>query len=150
MYELLLYVHVVCAVIWVGGALYAQLLAVRVNGAGGPDQLPELARHIEFIGSRVFVPAAVLLFLAGVAMTLDAWSFGQTWIAVSVGLWILSAMAGAVYLGPRAKRVAALFDEEGPSSSAGRALLERIFLVSRLELAAFAVIIALMVFKPGA
>ena len=150
MYELLLYVHVVCAVIWVGGALYAQLLALRVRGAGGPDQLPELARHIEFIGSRVFVPAAVLLFIAGVAMTLDAWSFGQTWIAVSVGLWILSALAGALYLGPRAKRVAALFDEEGSSSPAGRSLLERIFLVSRLELAAFAVIIALMVFKPGA
>ena len=47
------------------------------------------------------------------------------------------------------KRVPRLFDAEGPTSAAGRALLDRMFLVSRLELASFAVIIALMVFKPG-
>jgi uncharacterized membrane protein len=149
MYQLLLYVHVVCAVIWVGGAVYAQILAVRVSRSRDAAELPRLARHIEFIGSRIFVPAALLLFLAGIAMTLQAWSFGRAWIALAVVLWILSALAGAVYLGPRAKRVAELFDTEGPASSAGRDLLDRMFLVSRLELVSFAVIIALMVFKPG-
>ena len=82
-------------------------------------------------------------------MTLQAWSFGNTWIAVAVALWVLSAVAGAVYLGPRAKRVGELFDAEGPSSEAGRSLMNRLFLVSRLELLSFAIIVALMVFKPG-
>ncbi len=149
MYELLLFLHVVCAVIWVGGAFYAQILAVRAARSDDPGELPRLARHVEFIGSRVFMPAAIVLFVAGAAMTVQAWSFGRAWIAISVGLWVLSALAGAVYLAPRAKRAAALFDAEGPSSAAGRALLDRMFLVSRLELASFAVIIALMVFKPG-
>jgi uncharacterized membrane protein len=149
MYELLLYVHVVSAMIWVGGALYAQILAVRASRSDDPAELPRLARHIEFIGARVFTPAAILLFIAGAAMTLRAWNFGHAWIAVSVALWVLSALAGAVYLAPRAKRVAALFDAEGPTSAAGRSLLDRMFLVSRLELASFGVIIALMVFKPG-
>ena len=40
-------------------------------------------------------------------------------------------------------------EAEGPTSTAARALLDRVFLVSRLELVSFAVIIALMVFKPG-
>jgi hypothetical protein len=62
---------------------------------------------------------------------------------------VLSAVAGAVYLGPRAKRVGELFDAEGPSSEAGRSLMNRLFLVSRLELLSFAIIVALMVFKPG-
>lgn len=150
MYELLLFVHVVCAVIWVGGAVYAQILAVRIRRSDDPAELPRFARHVEFIGSWVFMPAAVLLFLAGAAMTVQAWSFGQAWIAISVALWVLSALAGAVYLGPRSKRVAALFESEGPTSAAGRALLDRMFLVSRLELIGFAVIIGLMVFKPGA
>jgi uncharacterized membrane protein len=150
MYQLLLYTHIICAVIWVGGALYAQLLALRVTRSPDPSELPHLARHIEYIGSRVFLPAALLLFVAGTAMTLQAWSFGQTWIAVSVGLWVLSAVVGAVYLGPRVKRTAVLFEAEGPTSQAGRELLGRLFLVSRLELIGFAVIIALMTFKPGA
>jgi uncharacterized membrane protein len=149
MYQLLLYIHIVCAVIWVGGALYAQLLALRVTRSPDPSELPHLARHIESIGTRVFLPAAVLLFGAGSAMTLQAWSFGQTWIAVSVALWVLSAVVGAVYLGPRVKRAAELFEAEGPTSRGGRELIDRLFLVSRLELIGFAVIIALMTFKPG-
>jgi uncharacterized membrane protein len=150
MYELLLFVHVVCAVIWVGGALYSQILAVLVRRSDDPAELPRLAVHVEFIGSRVFMPAALLLFLAGAAMTVQAWGFAQAWIAISVVLWALSAVAGAVYLAPRARRVTALFESEGPTSEAGRALLDRMFLVSRLELIGFAVIIGLMVFKPGA
>ena len=149
MYQLLLFVHIVCGVIWVGGAVYAQILAVRAARSDDPSELPRFARHVEFIGSWVFTPAAILLFLAGAAMTLQAWSFGRTWIAISVALWVLSALAGAAYLAPRVKRVAALFEAEGPTSAAARALLDRVFLVSRLELVSFAVIIALMVFKPG-
>jgi uncharacterized membrane protein len=149
MYQLLLFVHIVCAVIWVGGAVYAQMLAFRVTRSGDPSELPRLALHIEYIGSRVFMPAAVLLFVAGAAMTLQAWSFGQTWIAISVALWVLSAVVGAVYLGPRVKRAAELFQAEGPTSQTGRQLIDRLFLVSRLELLWFALIIALMSFKPG-
>jgi uncharacterized membrane protein len=150
MYQLLLYVHIICAVIWVGGAAYAQLLAVRVNRSPDPSELPHLARHIEYLGTRVFLPAAVLLFVAGAAMTVQAWSFGQTWIAISVALWVLSAVVGAVYLGPRVKRAGELFEAEGPTSQEGRELINRLFLVSRLELVGFALIIALMTFKPGA
>ena len=57
-------------------------------------------------------------------MTLQAWSFGRVWVAISVGLWILSALAGAVYIEPRFKRVAAFFETEGPSSAEGRAMLD--------------------------
>jgi uncharacterized membrane protein len=149
MYQLFLFVHVICAVIWVGGAVYAQLLAYRVARSPDPAELPQLARHIESIGTRVFLPAALLLFIAGTAMALQRWSFGQAWIAVSVALWALSAVVGAVYLGPRVKRAAKLFEAEGPTSQEGRKLIDRLFIVSRLELVWFAVIIALMTFKPG-
>ena len=149
MYQILLFIHVVCAVIWVGGAAYAQLLAFLVTRSDDPTELPRLAHRIELIGSRVFAPVAVLLFIAGSLMTLQAWSFGQAWIALGVALWVLSVVTGAVYLGPRVKRAAELFEAEGPMSQAGRVLIDRLFVVSRLELVSFGVIIALMVFKPG-
>jgi uncharacterized membrane protein len=139
----------VCAVIWVGGAFAIQALAVLVSRSDDPMELPRLGRNLEIIGSRVFMPAAVVLFVAGALMTVQQWSFGNTWIAASVALFIVSALSGALYLGPRAKRAAALFDAEGPSSAEARALIGRLFIVTRLELVSFAVIIALMVFKPG-
>jgi uncharacterized membrane protein len=149
MYEVLLYVHIVCAVIWVGGAFYSQLLAIRTTRSTDPNDLPKLGRQIEFLGQRVFLPSAILLFIAGAVMVVNRWSFGQTWVAVAVALWIVSALVGALYLGPRSKTVAELFEKDGPTSPAGRALMERLFLISRLELVSFAIIIALMVFKPG-
>jgi uncharacterized membrane protein len=149
MYQLVLYVHIVSAMIWVGGAFAIQAMAVLVSRSDDPMELPRLGHNLEIIGSRVFGPAAIVLFLAGAVMTIQRWSFGQTWIAVSIGLWVLSAAGGAIYLGPRTKRVVALFEAEGPSSVAARQLIGRLFLVTRLELVSFAVIIALMVFKPG-
>jgi uncharacterized membrane protein len=150
MYQALLYVHIVCAVIWVGGAFFSQLLALRVERATKPSEPPPPGRNLEFLGMRVFLPASILLVLAGAAMVAQQWGFGQTWVAVSMGLWLVSVIAGALYIGPRTKKVAELFEAEGPASTAARGLLGRIFLVSRLELVSFAVIIALMVFKPGA
>jgi len=150
MYLILLYLHIICAVIWVGGAFFSQLLALRVERSTDPADLPKLGRNLEFLGLRVFLPASIVLFLAGVAMVLQQWSFGQTWIALAMGLWLLSVIAGSIYIGPRTRKIAELFEAEGPTSTAARALMSRIFLVSRLELLSFAVIIALMVFKPGA
>ena len=150
MYLILLYLHIICAVIWVGGAFFSQLLALRVERSTDPADLPKLGRNLEFLGLRVFLPASIVLFLAGVGMVLQQWSFGQTWIALAMGLWLLSVIAGSIYIGPRTRKIAELFEAEGPTSTAARALMSRIFLVSRLELLSFAVIIALMVFKPGA
>jgi uncharacterized membrane protein len=150
MYEVLLFVHVVCAIIWVGGAFFAQLLALRVERSTDPEDLPKFGRNVEALGMRVFLPASIVLFLAGAVMVAQRWSFGDVWVSVSMGLWLLSVIAGAIYIGPRTKRIAQLFEAEGPTSTAARALLGKVFMVSRLELISFAIIVALMVFKPGA
>ena len=149
MYQLLVYLHILSGVVWVGGAVYAQAIAIRVSRSDDPTELPKMAAHLAVLGNRVFLPAAVLIIVTGVAMTLQAWSFGQLWIALAVALWVLSAALGGIYVGPRIARVGQLFDAEGPTSAAARSLLERLFLVSRLELVSFLVIIGLMVFKPG-
>lgn len=126
-----------------------QVLAVRVSRSDDPAEVPWLGRHLEALGTFVFVPAAALLLLSGLVMTAQAWEFGQGWIVASIALWLLSAVAGALYLAPRAKRATKLFESEGPTSPAALALTERLFLVSRLELISFAIVIALMVFKPN-
>ena len=150
MYQALVFIHIVCAVIWVGGAVAIQALGIRAQRSDDPLDGVRLLKQAEWVGTRVFLPASIVLFLAGVVMVAQQWSFGQVWISVSMGLWILSALAGSLYLGPRAKKVVQIAEAEGPTSPAGMALAARLNLVSRLELLSFAVIIALMVFKPGA
>ena len=149
MYQVLLYIHILAAVVWVGGAFFAQLLTLRI-GRSSPADLPNLGRALSFLGMRVFLSASIVLFVAGAAMVAQAWSFGDLWVAVSMALWLVSILAGALYIGPRTQKIAEFYETEGPASKAARDLTARVLLVSRLELVSFAVIVALMVFKPGA
>ena len=98
--------------------------------------------------TMVFLPASVILFVAGLIMTINRWSFTQTWISIAIALWLLSVISGAVYVGPRLPKMAAAFDTEGATSGTGLGILRRIILVSRAELVMLFVIVGLMVFKP--
>jgi uncharacterized membrane protein len=149
MYELIKYVHVVCAIIWVGGAFFAQLLALRASRSSDPSDLPRIGESIGYLGGRVFLPASILLFVAGIILVSQRWAFSSVWVSVSMALWLVSALVGALYLGPRSAKVGALFAAEGPTSVAGRETLNKLFLVSRLELVSFAIIVFMMVVKPG-
>jgi uncharacterized membrane protein len=148
-YELIVFIHVLSAIVWVGGAFVIQVFAILSQRSTDPNDLPRLGRQVEFVGLRVFLPASILLFVAGLIMTAQRWGFGQPWISISMLLWIVSVLVGALYLGPRSRKVAELIEAEGPSSVAARSLMSRLFVVSRLELVSFAFIVALMVFKPG-
>ncbi len=77
------------------------------------------------------------------------WAFSNLWVSVSMVLWLASALVGALYLGPTSAKVGAVFAAEGPTSVVGRAGLDRLFLVARLELISFAIVVFMMVVKPG-
>jgi uncharacterized membrane protein len=147
-YELVKYVHILCAITWVGGAAYSQVLGILVARSGDPTDIPKLARNFARIGTMVFLPASIVLFLAGLYMTATRWAFTNTWISIAIGLWLVSLVLGAVYVGPRLPKMAAAFDTEGATSGTGLGILRRIIIVSRAELVMLFVIVALMVFKP--
>jgi hypothetical protein len=149
MYELIKYVHVICAIIWVGGAFFAQLLAVRASRSTDPTDLPKIGASIAYLGQRVFLPASILLFVAGIILVTQRWAFSNVWVSISMVLWLASALVGSLYLGPTSAKVGAMFAAEGPTSVAARAGLGRLFLVARLELVSFAIIVFMMVVKPG-
>ena len=151
MYQVLLFVHIICADdLGRRRVLRPAAMPCWCSESTIPPSCPIVGERLEILGTRVFLPASILLFIAGAAMVAQQWSFGQTWVAVAIALWLLSALSGALYLGPRVKKMSELYEAEGPTSTAARAIMDRVFLVSRLELVSFAIIIFLMVFKPGA
>jgi uncharacterized membrane protein len=149
-YQFIVYVHILAAIAWVGGAFFLQLLSVRTQRSTDPEDLPKLGKQIEYFGLRYFLPVSITVFVAGLILTAQRWSFSQTWISLAMLLWLVSVIIGAVYIGPRTGRVAKLFEAEGPTSAAARALTARLFLVARIDIVIFLVIVALMVYKPGA
>jgi uncharacterized membrane protein len=149
-YELIVYVHVLSAIAWVGGAFILNLLGTRITRSTSPDELPMFGRQVEWFGLRYFLPISIITFAAGVILTAQRWEFSETWISIAMLLWLVSVLMGALYIGPRSKKVAELFEAEGATSAGARAASARLFLVSRIDVLIFLVIVALMVWKPGA
>ena len=149
-YELLKTIHVLFAVIWVGGAATTQILATRLSKANEPGRMAAFAKEIEFVGTRVFMPASVIVLAAGIWMVaISGWNFTDLWIVLGLVGIAFSATVGATFLGPESGRIGRLIEAKGPEDTEVTARLNRIFLVSRVELVVLLLIVINMVVKPG-
>jgi uncharacterized membrane protein len=142
-------VHVITAVIWVGGAAMIQAYAFRILRTGDGKRQADFAKDTEVIGMRVFVPASLILFLAAIAMMINLdWSWSQNWIILGLIAFGLSFALGAGFLGPESGRIAGLIEKQGPASPAVQARIRRILMISRCELVVLLIVIVNMVVKP--
>jgi hypothetical protein len=91
-FQLLLFLHVSMAVIWVGGGLMLQVLGFRLAGAGDPARGAAFGHEIEWIGTRVFAPSSLLAFATGVLLVIDSdfYRFRDGWIAASLLLYAVT------------------------------------------------------------
>ena len=148
-YEFLKAVHVLAAAAWVGGALillYADLRVARAT----PDRLAEHMELEDHIGVRYFIPATLVVLLAGIGLVIEGeWSLGEPWISAGLAVWVLSFLTGVAFFAPEGPRIGALIAAEGPQSPAVQARVRRFHLVSAIEAAALVAILVLMVVKPG-
>src|SRR5918999_2725169 len=134
MYEFLLFVHVLAVVIWVGGGVVLNFLGTRLATGGNPVEMAGFMHQIEWIGIRVFTPASAIVLIAGVILTLDAWSFDTLWIGIGIAGFLYSFINGAFLLGPLSGRTGKLMSERGPEDSTVVSNIRRLFVLSRIEL----------------
>src|SRR4051812_18838805 len=159
MYELVVntynsfkFVHVLSAVVWVGGACTLQAFAIRINGTGDGLRMATFAKDAEYVGNRIYLPSSIILLVSGIFTIHEssgAWSYDQTWVQIGLAMILVSIAIGAGFIGPEAGRVARAIEQHGPASDEARHHINRIFLVSRFELLLLLLVIFDMVVKPG-
>lgn len=149
-YELFLWLHIMGAVIWVGGGLLIQVFALRIIASNDAPRMVGFSRDVEFVGTRVFMPASFVLILTAVGLMLNGnWDWGEPFVSVGLVVWILSFLAGAGFLGPESGRIAKAIDAGGPASAEAQMRIKRILVYSRFELLLLLVVIFMMTVKPG-
>ncbi len=149
-YELLLFVHIMAAIVWVGGAVASQIISFRVLNAGDAGRKAALAGDLEWMGTRVFTPASGILLLFGIFLVLNAkWSWGEPWIGGGIAIWLVSTVLGIAFFGPELGRIQKLTEAEGPESPAVMTRVNKLILVSRVELGLLILAVFLMSTKPG-
>ena len=150
LYELLLFVHIIAVVVWVGGSVTLQLISMRVMKAGDPARRASLAGDMEWLGARVFTPASGIVLLFGIFLVLNGnWEWGEPWIGAGLAIWVVSTVLGIAFFGPEVGRVQTLAGAEGPDSPAVTARINRLLLVARVDLALLVLAVFLMSTKPG-
>ena len=149
-YELFLAVHVVCAVVWVGGGVSMQVLAVLAERANDGPRMATFAKDAEWIGTHIYLPASLLLLGAGIALVLiGQWGFGTLWVALGIAGFASSVVIGAAFTGPAAKKLAPLLEERGPNDPEVRRRMQKIFTISRVETVILLLVVVDMTMKPG-
>ena len=119
-YEFLLFVHVACAVIWLGGGFVLQVYGMTVERGGDAEEMAQFAGRAGHLGERLFAPTALIVVLAGIGLVLEGnWDWGQLWIVFALGAYAVSFVVGIGILTPLAKKLPTV----GPATPEGQALI---------------------------
>ena len=143
-------IHVLAAVVWLGGAAGAQFLAARALKAGA-DRTVYVVREIEWLGNHVFLPSSLIVLAMGIWMTIraEAVAFGDFWIIFGIVGIVSTALFGSLFLGPESGRIGKLIEERGPDDPEVTRRIKRIIIVSRVDLFILLLVLVNMVVKPG-
>ncbi|CAA9210108.1 MAG: hypothetical protein AVDCRST_MAG77-2006 [uncultured Chloroflexi bacterium] len=154
------WVHVVSAVLWVGGGIVSSLLILPVLTALPPADQRRIGRAIATRMNRFYPAVAGVTFLFGLIRLLlvgytTGWDrligtpYGHTWMTALV-LTLLLMVLGARFTGPTSLR---MYSDDslwrfGPGEAPPAGLMAHVQLLrtlSLIEIAGFAVVIFLMV-----
>ena len=147
-FELFKFIHVVAAIVWLGGAIASQLVALRLKNAEPAHRLG-YARTMRFVSTWIFLPAALIGYTMGELMIEEAPAFNheQAWITIgTIGLFV-SFLTAATFMVPQIRKAVRLM-EAGKGPEAG-AVIRRVAIAARFVILIFLVVVWAMVTKPG-
>lgn len=149
--EWLSFLHILAAIVWVGASITQSVIMTRANRDQDRTVVAGLARQLEWLGPFLIGPAAVAVVGTGIWIALiHGAAFSDTWIWLSLVLVGVSMILGMTYFGPEGRRIGRIIGERGSEDAELRRRLDRLLLIGRLDLLILAVVLWLMVFKPGA
>src|SRR5215213_4636602 len=99
LYEWLLFVHVLAAMVWVGGVLVLGACATVVLRSADASTIGRFVGILRRVGPIVLAPAPATVLAFGIWMVLksETWSFDQLWVSLAFGLLIVAFAFGAAF-----------------------------------------------------
>lgn len=148
-YEILLFLHVTLAIVWLGSGFFLQALVFRAEQTHDRGLMKSLGDSSEWMARRIFIPASLSVLLLGIALVLDGpWEFDQLWIMLGLIGYAASFLVGILLIEPEGKRIAATIGAHGPEHPEVGRRIRKINLISRMELVILLVVVADMTIKP--
>ena len=142
-------IHVSVAVFWVGGGLLLTVLAMRAERAGSPEEIATIARQAAYAGEKLFAPAGLVVLAMGITMVINQHiGFGTTWVDIGLVGYAITFTTGIAVLAPLARTITTLTDTVGASAPETQAVIARILVIARIDVAVLLLVVADMLMKP--
>jgi uncharacterized membrane protein len=147
-YEVLLFLHVATAIVWLGSGFFLQMLVWRAGALDDRPLLQGVANNSGWMAQRIFIPASLAVLVFGILLTIEGpWSFGDLWIVLGLVGYAFSFLVGIGFIEPEGKRIAAAM--QGGDEGKAAFHVARINTVSRIELVVLYLVVAAMALKPS-
>jgi uncharacterized membrane protein len=148
-YQIYLAVHVIAAVIWVGGDVTLTTLGIVFERRKEGDTLAALGRMGAWIGVKVYTPALFVVIAFGVALMLEGdRDWGQFWVIFGLVGWVIAAVIGIGFVGPELGRIDEAARAHGPESEEVAMRVKRLFMIFRFDTVLLILIVLNMAAKP--
>ena len=149
-YDLLLFLHISAAIIWLGSGFLLHVLAWRAERADDAPALMGALRDMGALGNILFVPASLATFAFGLAMVFVAgWSFTDLWVVLGLVGYAATFTIGAFFLKPRGDAIGAIVARDGISPEAV-AKARQLAVIGRIDAVVLFLVVAVMALKPTA
>lgn len=150
MYEFLLTIHVLAAIIWLGGGIAMHILGQRVLKRGDSEEIFKFSNEVNTVALRLYAPTSLILLIAGVLLVNEAgYEFSQLWITLGFLGWGFSFLVGIGYYGPQDKKLQALVAAEGPNAPGVAQNVRQALMVNSVEILILVGVVVAMTTKPG-
>lgn len=150
MYELLLTIHVIAAIVWVGGGTAMHILGRRVLKRRNGEEIHRFSKEINTVALRLYAPTSLVLLIAGILLTIESnFDFGSLWITLGLAGWAVSFLLGIGYYGPQDKKLQQLVAEKGPLDPGVAGNVRAALMVNQVELLILFLVVVDMTVKPG-
>ena len=148
-YQIYLAIHVVAAVIWVGGDVTLTTLGIVFERRQEGETLAALGRMGAWIGTRVYTPTLFVVIGFGIALMQKAnTDWGQFWVIFGLVGWAIAATVGLTFVGPELGRIDVAARTHGPQSEEVMRRVKRLFIIFRFDTALLILIVLDMSAKP--
>jgi hypothetical protein len=112
-HQILLVLHIAGAGTWLG-ANVVQAVVPPIAARSGTTVLAGWYRVTTEMSRRLYMPAAALILITGIALVLDseAYGFGSIFVTIGFGMIIIGAILGIVVFGPGGETAAEAVESE--------------------------------------
>jgi uncharacterized membrane protein len=147
-YNLFKFLHIIGAIVWVGGVISVGILDALVAREKNQAALAALARQSRFHGMVVVGPAAGLTLIAGIVMIAVSGLGVPLWVIWGFAAIIVSMALGATLIRRAGDELSALAATAEPGDPRQIALQQRLATLNIINVLLLLSAVWAMVFKP--